>query len=47
MCNCLGLFPEEGSRYGIEEYLKLKNVYIYYSGKVVVESMRDDLFSGL
>ena len=37
----------EGSRYGIEEYLKLKNVYIDYSGKVVVESMRDDLFSGL
>jgi len=37
----------EGSRYGIEEYLKIKNVYVDYSGKVVVESMRDDLFSSL
>lgn len=37
----------EGSKYGIEEYVKLKNVYVDYSGKITVESIREDLFSGL
>ncbi|MFG1450294.1 MAG: D-glyceraldehyde dehydrogenase [Thermoplasmataceae archaeon] len=36
----------EGSKYGIEEYLKLKNVYIRYSReKLKVESVREDIFS--
>ena len=36
----------EGSKYGIEEYLKLKNVYVRYSReKLTVESVREDLFS--
>lgn len=37
----------EGSKYGIEEYVKLKNIYVDYSGKVNVESVRKDLFTGL
>jgi D-glyceraldehyde dehydrogenase (NADP+) len=35
----------EGSRYGIEEYVKLKNVYVDFSGKTVTfRSFRRDLF---
>ena len=35
----------EGSRHGVEEYLKLKNVYVDYSGaELHVESIREDLF---
>ncbi|MEM0155608.1 MAG: D-glyceraldehyde dehydrogenase [Thermoplasmataceae archaeon] len=37
----------EGSRHGIEEYVKLKNVYVDYSGRVDIESIRKDLFTGL
>lgn len=34
----------EGSTYGIEEYLKLKNVYFEYSGKPLsINTVRDDL----
>jgi D-glyceraldehyde dehydrogenase (NADP+) len=34
----------EGSLYGIEEYLKIKNVYIDYSGKPLsISTVRDDL----
>lgn len=34
----------EGSRFGVEEYLKLKNVYIDYSGKSLnIETVREDL----
>lgn len=34
----------EGSRYGIEEYLHLKNVYVDYSGKnLELETVREDL----
>lgn len=34
----------EGSRYGIEEYLHLKNVYVDYSGKnLEIETVRDEL----
>lgn len=34
----------EGSRYGIEEYLKLKNVYVDYSGKdLKIETVREEL----
>ncbi len=36
----------EGSRYGIEEYLKLKNVYFDYSGKdIMINTVREDLIS--
>lgn len=36
----------EGSKYGIEEYLKLKNVYVRYSPEsLTIESVREDLFS--
>lgn len=36
----------EGSRYGIEEYLKLKNVYLDYSGKEIkIDTVREDLVS--
>ena len=36
----------EGSRYGIEEYLKLKNVYLDYSGREVhINTVREDLIS--
>lgn len=35
----------EGSKYGIEEYLKLKNVYVGYSGKELhIDTVREDLF---
>ncbi len=35
----------EGSKYGIEEYLKLKNVYIGYSGRELhIDTVREDLF---
>lgn len=35
----------EGSRTGIEEYLKLKNVYVEYSGKELqINTIRDDIF---
>ncbi|MCL5786537.1 MAG: D-glyceraldehyde dehydrogenase [Candidatus Thermoplasmatota archaeon] len=35
----------EGSKYGIEEYVKLKNVYLDYSGKPLhIGSVREDLF---
>lgn len=34
----------EGSKFGIEEYLKLKNVYVDYSGKQLsIETVREDL----
>jgi len=33
----------EGSKHGIEEYLKRKNVYIDYSGKVSVPTIREKL----
>lgn len=34
----------EGSRFGIEEYLKLKNVYVEYSGKPLnIETVREGL----
>lgn len=34
----------EGSKFGIEEYLKLKNVYVDYSGKpLTVETVREEL----
>ncbi len=34
----------EGSKYGIEEYLKLKNIYVDYSGKPLrIETVREDL----
>ena len=34
----------EGSKYGIEEYLKLKNVYLEYSGKEVsINTVREEL----
>lgn len=34
----------EGSKYGIEEYLKLKNVYVEYSGQPLkIETVREDL----
>ncbi|MGC8609671.1 MAG: aldehyde dehydrogenase family protein, partial [Thermoplasmata archaeon] len=36
----------EGSRYGILEYMKIKNVYVDYSGKPLhINTVRDDLFS--
>ncbi len=36
----------EGSRYGILEYLKIKNVYVDYSGKPLhIDTVRDDLFN--
>ncbi|BAB60192.1 aldehyde dehydrogenase [Thermoplasma volcanium GSS1] len=35
----------EGSRYGILEYLKIKNIYVDYSGKPLqINTVRDDLF---
>ncbi|AKA49662.1 aldehyde dehydrogenase [uncultured archaeon] len=35
----------EGSKYGIEEYVKLKNVYVGYSGKELhINTVREDLF---
>nr|5M4X_A Chain A, D-glyceraldehyde dehydrogenase (NADP(+)) [Thermoplasma acidophilum DSM 1728]5M4X_B Chain B, D-glyceraldehyde dehydrogenase (NADP(+)) [Thermoplasma acidophilum DSM 1728]5M4X_C Chain C, D-glyceraldehyde dehydrogenase (NADP(+)) [Thermoplasma acidophilum DSM 1728]5M4X_D Chain D, D-glyceraldehyde dehydrogenase (NADP(+)) [Thermoplasma acidophilum DSM 1728] len=35
----------EGSKYGISEYLKLKNIYVDYSGKPLhINTVRDDLF---
>lgn len=35
----------EGSKYGIEEYTKLKNVYVEYSGKELhIDTVREDLF---
>lgn len=35
----------EGSKYGIEEYVKLKNVYVGYSGKELhIDTVREDLF---
>ncbi len=34
----------EGSKFGVEEYLKLKNVYVDYSGKPLnIETVREDL----
>lgn len=34
----------EGSTYGVEEYLKIKNVYVNYSGKnIEIPTVRDDL----
>lgn len=33
----------EGSRYGIEEYVKLRNVYVDYSGEVKLKSFRTSL----
>lgn len=34
----------EGSRYGIEEYVKVKNIYIDYSGRELhINTVRDDL----
>ena len=36
----------EGSKFGIEEYLKLKNVYVDYSGKPLnIETVREDLIN--
>ncbi|MEM3227240.1 MAG: aldehyde dehydrogenase family protein, partial [Thermoplasmata archaeon] len=36
----------EGSRQGIEEYLKLKNVYVDYSGsELKINTIRDDVFN--
>ena len=35
----------EGSKYGIEEYVKLKNMYVDYSGKdLKISTIRDDIF---
>lgn len=35
----------EGSKYGIEEYVKLKNIYIEYSGKeLTIPTVNDELF---
>ena len=35
----------EGSKYGIEEYVKLKNVYVNFSGgELHIRTVRDDLF---
>ncbi len=35
----------EGSRYGIEEYVKLKNIYVNYSREELhIQSVREDLF---
>lgn len=34
----------EGSTYGVEEYLKLKNIYVDYSGKPLeIETVRDEI----
>ncbi|AAT42917.1 D-glyceraldehyde dehydrogenase [Picrophilus oshimae] len=38
----------EGSKYGISEYLKLKNVYVDYSrGNLSISTVNDDLFKNL
>ncbi len=38
----------EGSKYGIEEYLKLKNVYVEYSGKeLTIPTVNDNLFKNV
>ena len=35
----------EGSKYGIEEYVKLKNIYVEYSGKeLTIPTIDDELF---
>ncbi|MGC8563028.1 MAG: D-glyceraldehyde dehydrogenase [Thermoplasmata archaeon] len=35
----------EGSKYGIEEYVKLKNIYVEYSGKeLMIPTVNDELF---
>ncbi len=38
----------EGSKYGIEEYVKLKNIYVEYSGKELkIPTVNDDLFKNI